>query len=52
MSEPPHLESSLGLCGSLLVPSKVLGARESRAQGEEAEQVERLGQGHIPYAQK
>jgi hypothetical protein len=33
-------------------PLIVLGARESRAQGEAAEQVEELGQGHIPYAQK
>ena|SRR2546425_11470020 len=33
-------------------PLVVLGARESRAQGEAAEQVEELGQGHIPYAQK
>ena len=29
-----------------------LGARESRVHGEAAEQVEELGQGHIPYAQK
>ena len=33
-------------------PLGVLGARESRAQGEAAEQVEELGQGHIPPAQK
>jgi len=33
-------------------PPVVLGARESRVQGGEAEQVEELGQGHIPYAQK
>ena len=33
-------------------PPVVLGARESRAHGEAAEQVEELGQGHIPYAQK
>ena len=33
-------------------PLVVLGARESRAQGEAAEQVERLSQGNIPYAQK
>jgi RNA-directed DNA polymerase len=30
-------------------PLVVLGARESRAQGEAAEQIEMLGQGHIPY---
>ena len=33
-------------------PLVVLGARESRAQGEAAEQVEELGQGPIPHAQK
>jgi hypothetical protein len=33
-------------------PLVVLGARESRAQGEAAAQVEKLGQGYIPYAQK
>jgi len=33
-------------------PLVVLGARESRAQGEAAAQVEKLGQGHIPCAQK
>jgi len=33
-------------------PLVVLGARESRAHGEAAAQVEELGQGHIPYAQK
>jgi hypothetical protein len=33
-------------------PLVVLGARESRAQGEAAEQVEMLNRGHIPYAQK
>jgi hypothetical protein len=33
-------------------PLVVLGARESRAQGEAAEQVEELDQGYILYAQK
>ena len=33
-------------------PLVVLGARESRAQGEAAEQVEKLSQGNIAYAQK
>ena len=33
-------------------PLVVLGARERRAHGEAAAQVEELGQGHIPYAQK
>jgi hypothetical protein len=33
-------------------PLTVLGARESRAQGEAAEQVEKLNQGNIPYTQK
>jgi hypothetical protein len=33
-------------------PLVVLGARESRVHGEAAEQVERLSQGNIPYAQK
>ncbi len=33
-------------------PLTVLGARESRVQGEAAEQVEKLDQGNIPYTQK
>jgi hypothetical protein len=33
-------------------PLVVLGARESCAQGEAAEQVEKLSQGNIAYAQK
>jgi hypothetical protein len=33
-------------------PLVVLGARESRAQGEAAEQAEKLSRGNIPYAQK
>jgi hypothetical protein len=33
-------------------PLVVLGARESRVQGEAAGQVERLIRGHIPYTQR
>ena len=35
-----------------LDPLVVLGARESRARGEAAEQAEKLSRGNIPYAQK
>jgi hypothetical protein len=33
-------------------PLTVLGARESRVQGEAAEEVEKLSQGNIAYTQK
>jgi hypothetical protein len=33
-------------------PLVVLGARESRVQGEAAGQVETLIRGHIPYTQR